>query len=789
VSFSPDSSRIATCSQDGTVKLWDTRTGKVLHNLAGFKGEAKAAFSPDSARIVTGDGLGAKVWDARTGTHLFDLKGRPGTVLSVAFSPDAKRIVTAGYRTESPTEQRAEATVWDARTGTALFDLKGHARAVFRVSFTPDATRIVTRSYDWTTRVWDARSGKELVNEPIPITVEPGPVTPDGRLFACNLGNRVLLISLKPTAEETAYRLLHTRPNHRRYREGYVAARTAKDDFATRFYRNLLTAAQRKAADGQVDQDRFARMMEDAEAHSQNGKWDQAAKVFMELWNLQKARLGPEDQETLETMDHLGVAYWNMRRFDKSIPLFRELVKIGEKKLGADHALTIYARANLGVNLRDAGQLEEAIPLLEKAREAARKDPELTFVTNQLVVVYTKAGQHGKAATILVELWNHKKATLGPEDQGTLETMNHLGVVYWEMRRFDKSIPLFRELLKSRAKKLGADHARTMHDGANLAANLQDAGQIEEAIPLLQKAHEAAKKDTELSFATDRLIEAYARVGQPGKAATILLDIWDLQKSRLGREHADTLDTMTRLGVAYWQMRQFDKSIPLFRELLKIRAKNLGADHARTIHAGANLGVNLRDAGQFEEAIPLLEKAHEAAKRHPALGWVTNQLIDAYSTAGQHGKASSLGREYLAEARKQLPRNSPQLAGLLAQIGLGLLEQQKGAEAEPLLRECLAIREKAWPDAWQTFNSKALLGRALLGQKKYAEAEPLLLAGYQGMKKRQDKVPPAGKPRLKEAVQRLVQLYEETDRKDEAAKWRKELEAIQAANKKPNKQP
>ena len=124
--------------------------------------------------------------------------------------------------------------------------------------------------------------------------------------------------------------------------------------------------------------------------------------------------------------------------------------------------------------------------------EAAKKDPELTFVTNQLVVVYTKAGQHGKAATILVELWNHKKATLGPEDQGTLETMNHLGVVYWEMRRFDKSIPLFRELLKIRAKKLGADHAKTIHDGVNLAANLQDAGQLEEAIPLLQKAHEAA---------------------------------------------------------------------------------------------------------------------------------------------------------------------------------------------------------------------------------------------------------------------------------------------------------
>ncbi len=57
------------------------------------------------------------------------------------------------------------------------------------------------------------------------------------------------------------------------------------------------------------------------------------------------------------------------------------------------------------------------------------------------------------------------------------------------------------------------------------------------------------------------------------------------------------------------------------------------------------------------------------------------------------------------------------------------------------------------------------------------------------MKKQEDRIPPAGKPRLKEAVERLVQLSEETDKKDEAAKWRKELEAIKAADKQPEKEP
>ena len=66
---------------------------------------------------------------------------------------------------------------------------------------------------------------------------------------------------------------------------------------------------------------------------------------------------------------------------------------------------------------------------------------------------------------------------------------------------------------------------------------------------------------------------------------------------------------------------------------------------------------------------------------------------------------------------------------MMAQFGMSLLEMKGYAESEPLLRECLVIREKMQPDAWTTFNTQSLLGGALLGQKKYADAEQLLLKG------------------------------------------------------------
>jgi hypothetical protein len=78
-------------------------------------------------------------------------------------------------------------------------------------------------------------------------------------------------------------------------------------------------------------------------------------------------------------------------------------------------------------------------------------------------------------------------------------------------------------------------------------------------------------------------------------------------------------------------------------------------------------------------------------------------------------------------------------------------------------------------------NSQSLLGEALLEQQKYAEAEPLLIAGYEGMKQREATIPPQAKSQLPMALERLVRLYEAWGKPDEAAKWRQEVEALEAA--------
>ena len=79
------------------MKVWDVRTGALLTELIGHTNRVRAvAFSPDGVRVVSGDENGTViVWDARTGTLRAQLPGG-----GVAFSPDGSRIATAtGYVT------------------------------------------------------------------------------------------------------------------------------------------------------------------------------------------------------------------------------------------------------------------------------------------------------------------------------------------------------------------------------------------------------------------------------------------------------------------------------------------------------------------------------------------------------------------------------------------------------------------------------------------------------------------------------------------------------------------
>jgi eukaryotic-like serine/threonine-protein kinase len=164
VAFSPDGTRIATASVDGTVKIWP---GKPFPEYLSLEGHDQAvwtvAVSPDGQRMATGSlDQTAKVWELETGRLLLILPVN-FPVISLAFSPDSRRLITVG--------SEATARVWDlAPSGGAtnsaaspfesVLTLQGHLDAVTCVAYGPCGRRLATGSKDGTARLWDARFGQ-----------------------------------------------------------------------------------------------------------------------------------------------------------------------------------------------------------------------------------------------------------------------------------------------------------------------------------------------------------------------------------------------------------------------------------------------------------------------------------------------------------------------------------------------------------------------------------------------------------------------------------------------------
>jgi WD40 repeat protein len=150
---------LAACA--GDLRGWEHRFlwAAVCKRRMVFIGHADsiltAAFSPDGRRIVSGSAdRTLKVWDAATGRETLTLTGHDREIRSAAFSPDGRRIVSGS--------DDALLKVWDAATGHVIATLAGHTDAVSGVVFSPDGRRIASGSWDRTLKIWDAATGQEI---------------------------------------------------------------------------------------------------------------------------------------------------------------------------------------------------------------------------------------------------------------------------------------------------------------------------------------------------------------------------------------------------------------------------------------------------------------------------------------------------------------------------------------------------------------------------------------------------------------------------------------------------
>ena len=176
--FSPDGRRIALPARDGietwparcVIEIWDVYSGRELQRLEADYDPLKqtspftfVAFSPDGMTLVSGNSdSNVHLWDLATASPIRIMKGHNGQVISVDFSPQGDRIVSASGMDRSGGPGENTIRVWDSQTGEERITITGHNRPMNSVSFSPDGQRILG-SDSTTVTVWDGNTGSELL--------------------------------------------------------------------------------------------------------------------------------------------------------------------------------------------------------------------------------------------------------------------------------------------------------------------------------------------------------------------------------------------------------------------------------------------------------------------------------------------------------------------------------------------------------------------------------------------------------------------------------------------------
>jgi serine/threonine protein kinase/tetratricopeptide (TPR) repeat protein len=585
--------------------------------------------------------------------------------------------------------------------------------------------------------------------------------------------------------------------------------------------------------DGDRDMDPLARArLQDALAQTYFGLGlpARAVPLLEQAKSAYEARYGIDHAETLAVMHRLMYTYGHAGRNDEAIRLGELVLERRKALLGPDHKDTLLTMGQLGGRYWAANRLHDAIPLAEKALEGQRKvlgpdHADLPNSISNLAILYRAAGRTAAAVRLHEEAVALRKKHKGLDHPDTLLAVNFLGQAYRDAGRTEEAIALQQDTVEQMERKLGGTHPRTLLAMSYLASTYRSCGKREEALSVSKKALDLARKapqpDPETVLrAMDDLALAYSELRRSAESLSMLREIVATATRHFGPQHPRTTrylhnlgvtlrqagqlneavtvleqalagknatsgemdpgrqTTTTQLASAYVEVGRTAEAIALLERLLGVQKKVLDPDHRDLLVTMANLALAYESAGRTADAVRYHEQVVAAFRKkfgptHPDTQTVTRYLGTAYRKDKRLAEAERTYRDLEKLQRQSSSADPMSLGNTLVGLGEVLLAARQFEKAEAALREGLGIYEKARPDVWTTFDTRSLLGAALLGQKKYTEAEPLLVSGYEGMKAREAKISPRSRSRLTEALERLIELYEATGRKDEAAKWRK----------------
>jgi tetratricopeptide (TPR) repeat protein len=567
------------------------------------------------------------------------------------------------------------------------------------------------------------------------------------------------------------------------------------------------------------------------------GQYEKAESIQREALAQARRLWGDQDTNVVESIRALANTLWRQGlngqpgRLHEAERLLREALELYRRLVPEENLYAALLLNDLSVVLRDLARPDESEAFCRQAlairqKLLGRQDLAVADSLHDLALVLDRPGRWSEAEAVCRQALELRQKLLGSEHPDVANSLADLAGILRHQARLAEAEAVFRKVVEMRLKLLGREHPTTTSSVRDLAECLRVQGRSAEAEPLAREAVALRRKrlgdeHPEVAAALGELVLCLSDQGKLAEAEAAAREALAIQRKQLLSGHSETFPAFKWLGYILRAQGKLAEAEGLAREALALHRQQSGKPDRALLEILESLASALEAQNRLAEAEAVWreELAVERNLSGEERPWVANSLMrltEVLLQQAKHEEAEAAVRQALAIRRKVLGDQSPDVgsalrwwgvilenqgklaeaesvlresvaiqrkldhndaafASLLARLTRVLMLRGQFAEAESFARECLAIREKLLPDNWLTFNARSMLGGVLLGQKKFAEAEPLLLSGYEGMKQREDKIPPTGKARLIEALERIVRLYTDWGKTVQATDWKKRL--------------
>lgn len=176
--ISPDRSKLASCSRDGSIRVWNAESGERVAEMLDTPDQPcyALAFHRDGMGLVSGSGDGSvRLWDSSTGRQLRLIAQHTARIDSVSCGiGDAVAAVSLD----------GAANIWNAATGEVIHDFSRPGEKFYGIVFSDDGDRLAA----WTNRgeltILKPADGAILHRMTFPGTVSCGGWSADGEHIA-----------------------------------------------------------------------------------------------------------------------------------------------------------------------------------------------------------------------------------------------------------------------------------------------------------------------------------------------------------------------------------------------------------------------------------------------------------------------------------------------------------------------------------------------------------------------------------------------------------------------------